>query len=176
MKAKLMLMCLVILSGCYSTTTGGYYSEAKIPNQEKDSFVDKENISKSASIKAPPPTAEQISAMKDALGSLPDDYQKKVEDFIGESLVDPYSAVYKFYEAEGGYLELGDEEHRNFFPGYLVKVSVNAKNRMGGYAGPEVHFILIKNEYIQIVSPHQLSSWVYFSGKRFPALELLNYL
>ncbi len=50
---------------------------------------------------------------------------------INESLFDPYSAMYRFWEPEK-YVSGGKFGHR-------VTVGVNAKNRFGGYVGEEVH-------------------------------------
>ena len=59
---------------------------------------------------------------------------------MARQLKDPYSAKYTFEEPRKGMckdgLLLGGEKHY----GYIVPVTINAKNSYGGYTGNELHY------------------------------------
>lgn len=75
------------------------------------------------------PTPSQLAT--EHFAECPSDYQQQVENQIGNQLVDPYSAVYRFSRPRKFVYEgkFGSE----FF------VGINAKNRFGGYTGEETH-------------------------------------
>ena len=81
--------------------------------------------------------SEYVSA---DFGTYPTNYQELIKNELGSHLIDPYSAVYYFgtptrYKSGGKY-------------GYAVGVEVNAKNRMGGYAGRHLYRYMIHNNEI----------------------------
>jgi hypothetical protein len=86
------------------------------------------------------PTQEQI--INADYGKYPDNYKEITTEFISRRLVDPYSAVFSDWKGPtGGWYG----NYRNLLFGHRVCVSVNAKNRMGGYTGSSLFFVLIKN-------------------------------
>lgn len=83
------------------------------------------------------------------------DYEKAIKQYFSTVLVDPYSAVYEF----------GTPPFRTYwfkdiplaggkmYVGYLVPVTINAKNRMGGYAGRENYGVIFRNnEIIRVIT------------------------
>ena len=88
---------------------------------------------------APPPTPEQIAAAD--YGPFPENYQEIVQSHMANVLIDPASAEYVNWRGPSkGWA--GDRMSGYSF-GYRVCVEVNAKNRMGGYAGRKLwHFVI----------------------------------
>ena len=92
-------------------------------------------------------TQKQLQLIENAdYGEYPTDYEKIVKDYFSRFLFDPYSAVYRIGQPYKGYLGkppiLGGGPDKF---GYLVDVSVNAKNRYGGYVGERQYSVLILN-------------------------------
>ena len=77
------------------------------------------------------------------VGLLPYNYQELVTNRIKSSLIDPYSAIVEFTSApERGWLaRMGYGRHI----GWVGTVTVNAKNRMGGYVGSVPYEYCIAN-------------------------------
>lgn len=72
----------------------------------------------------PRPTPEQLAVAD--YGKFPAEYKKIAENYIKDTLIDPYSAVFdKWKGPEKGYIT---DRYGNHF-GYFVCVHVNAKNR-----------------------------------------------
>ncbi|ADM99716.1 hypothetical protein RF240_15585 [Dickeya dadantii] len=80
-------------------------------------------------------------------GTLPDDYKQSVKNHFYYRLKDPYSAHYKFFEPYKGYSWVmnvpADKEQLMF--GWIIPVSVNAKNGFGAYAGTVKFMIIYSN-------------------------------
>lgn len=86
------------------------------------------------------PTPEQIKNAD--YGTQPENYKEITTEFISSRLIDPYSAVFSDWRGpSGGWFR----NYNNLLFGYRVCVSVNAKNRMGGYIGRKSFYVLIKN-------------------------------
>lgn len=87
------------------------------------------------------PTPEQLA--NESFAECPANYQEIIKAQLGRTLIDPYSAVYRFsqpekYVAEGKF-------------GQFVLVGLNAKNRYGGYVGEvEMHFMCFRDGIRQI--------------------------
>jgi len=89
------------------------------------------------------PTAQQFAQAD--YGLPPTNYQEVVKNYYSETLLDPYSAQYRWLkEPYIGYFSAFGE----FKFGYIVHVGVNAKNRMGGYVGEQQEALLIKNNRV----------------------------
>lgn len=86
------------------------------------------------------PTPEQLANAD--YGSYPADYKEITTQYISNILIEPYSAVFSNWRgpSKGWY-----GNYQGSFFGYRVCVSVNAKNRMGGYTGSKLHFVVINN-------------------------------
>lgn len=65
---------------------------------------------------------------------------------VGATLRDPDSAVFKFGEFEKMHIPTGDDGTLWF--GWGLMLSCNAKNGLGGYAGPELYFATIRSNTI----------------------------
>ena len=75
---------------------------------------------------------------------LPANYQQIVENRVQSSLIDPESARFQF---EG--TRMSWRSHKGKAYGcYIIKVWVNAKNRMGGYAGRQPYWFAIRDGVI----------------------------
>lgn len=91
-----------------------------------------------------PITQEQIA--QGDYGTPPPDHKTYLKSYFESVLKDPYSAVYQFGEPYKGYLTKapiaggGIEQF-----GWLVEVSVNAKNSFGGYTGMKQYLFFYKN-------------------------------
>jgi hypothetical protein len=86
-------------------------------------------------------------------------------------LFDPYSAVYKF-EPEARCARINPESEGRIIGakwyGYVATVSINAKNRMGGYVGAQTFLALLKDDgsgTFKVLSPDLQSD----RGKGFGA-------
>jgi len=87
------------------------------------------------------PTQEQTNATD--YGPFPTDYQEIVKKYMGARLLDPYSAVYSDWTTPTpGY---AGDRLTGFEFGYRLCVTINAKNRMGGYVGARPHHFVIRN-------------------------------
>lgn len=80
-------------------------------------------------------------------GDYPTEYKEITTKYILGNLVDPDSA--KFYEwvspKKGWYVYRGE----TLF-GYQACVFVNARNRMGGYTGQKLHYVMIKDGRVMV--------------------------
>lgn len=98
---------------------------------------------------ATPPSQTQIQMAN--YGSLPNDYQQQVKDWWGRMLKDPYSAQYTFGEPSKAWFKdgiLADSGGQMRF-GWLIPLTVNAKNSYGGYTGSESHTVFYSNGKIE---------------------------
>ncbi|WP_142890244.1 hypothetical protein [Klebsiella variicola] len=90
---------------------------------------------------ANPPSLMQLQSAD--YGALPDNYQQQVKDWWGGMLKDPYSAQYTFGNPEKAWFKDGilAESGGAIRYGWLVPITVNAKNSFGGYTGAESHTV-----------------------------------
>ncbi len=94
--------------------------------------------------------AGTIPVKQAEFGAYPVDYKEKVMRFIGYFLKDEDTARFNFESPvkivqQRGPIYGGGVE----FIGYVVPVSVNAKNDYGGYTGYKTWMCLIKNQKIE---------------------------
>lgn len=102
------------------------------------------------------PTQEEINKF-DYGTPISIDYQKSIKQYFDEILFDPYSAVYEFSEPQQYWFKEAPLLGGKLYAGYLVYVTVNAKNRMGGYTGKEKYGFLFKNNSLsKVMSPEEL--------------------
>ena len=73
-------------------------------------------------------------------GDYPYNYQQMVIDQFSTRLYDPYSAQYYFVDP------VKAKDGKRY--GYLIQMAVNAKNRMGGYSGRQLHHFMIQDNNI----------------------------
>lgn len=92
------------------------------------------------------PTPEQIQSADYGASVYQDDAERAVKDFFGVYLKDPDSARYSFGNVYKGYMVGSAFEGRKLEAGYLLDVTVNAKNSYGGYVGAKPYKFLIRNE------------------------------
>jgi len=93
------------------------------------------------------PTPTQIATAD--YGQYPDDYKEIVNRWINNTFFDPYSVRdLTISTPEKSYIQdpplLGGATSY----GYLITVTCNAKNRMGGYTGKKTSYLLIYNGMI----------------------------
>lgn len=92
------------------------------------------------------PTPEQIQAADYGASVYQDDAEKAVKSFFDVYLKDPESARYSFGEVYRGYMVGSVFEGRKVEGGFLLDVTVNAKNSYGGYVGAKPYKFLIRND------------------------------
>jgi len=92
-------------------------------------------------LKQPTP-AELTSA---DYGTFPESYEQIVKDYMEKKLFDPYSAHFDF---NGSPNKGWQNSYGSFLYGWKGTVSINAKNRMGGYVGTKDYNYLIKNDMV----------------------------
>jgi hypothetical protein len=104
------------------------------------------------------PTPEQL-AVADC-GPYPDDWEAIVKGYYWSVLFDPYSAVYQFDgpPRQGWMAQEGSGQLGIFYAtpvyGWQLSGAVNAKNRVGSYAGARPFSVLIRNgEVVKAVGP-----------------------
>jgi hypothetical protein len=92
------------------------------------------------------PTPEQIQSANYGASVYQADAEKAVKSFFSIYLKDPSSAQYSFGNVYRGYMVGSVFEGRKLEAGYLLDVSVNAKNSYGGYVGAKPYKFLIRND------------------------------
>ncbi|MQU27290.1 hypothetical protein GHO29_12420 [Pseudomonas helleri] len=92
------------------------------------------------------PTPEQIQAADYGASVYQADAEKAVKSFFNIYLKDPESARYSFGSVYRGYMVGSVFEGRKLEAGYLLDVTVNAKNSYGGYVGAKPYKFLIHND------------------------------
>lgn len=100
------------------------------------------------SIPKTPPPVEQC-------GSLPENYKSAITTHLSGVLIDPYSAHEEFQEPIAGW-----GPHKEAC--WIVKVWVNAHNRLGGYTGRQPFWYYIKDgKIVGIATPELVanSNW-----------------
>ena len=118
-----VLLFLVLLTGCVTTLSQGQIDEAKSADYGKPLTLN---------------------------------YETFIKDYFKESLFDPYSAVFEFKKPQRvfykpGIWEGGGQLTKKLYAGYVVVVSVNAKNQFGGYVGAKRYGFLFKNDQLLTV-------------------------
>ena len=91
------------------------------------------------------PTPEEIANADYGLTMTQRDCQNAVREFVQKTLIDPDSAKYEFGYCSKGYMGAVPLKGMPKAYGYSVVVSINAKNRFGGYAGRSEYSYLINN-------------------------------
>lgn len=94
------------------------------------------------------PTPEQIQAADYGASVYQADAEKAVKEFFSVYLKDPESARYSFGSVYRGYAVGSVFEGRKVEGGYMLDVSVNAKNSFGGYVGAKAYRFLLRNDRI----------------------------
>lgn len=95
------------------------------------------------------PTPEQIQTADYGYSVYQGDAEKAVKDFFNVYLKDPESARYNFGYIYKGYMVGSAFEGRKLQAGYLLDVTVNAKNSFGGYVGAKPYKFLFHNDQLQ---------------------------
>lgn len=76
-------------------------------------------------------------------GPYPTEHENIIKNYAGRMLNDPYSAVYNFGTPRKGVAQdgiaLGGKKHF----GWIVPVTINAKNDFGAYTGERSHYFFI---------------------------------
>ena len=86
---------------------------------------------------------EDIKAVD--FGAKPSNYEERVKDYMAMQLKDPMSAVYNFrLPLRRAVVKTGMLDNFTKYYGWVVEVSVNAKNSFGGYTGAKTYFIFIR--------------------------------
>ncbi len=133
-----------ILVGSLLTTTPSY---ADIRSKEERMADDAKERVYQAELRGEDPLgkfAVPVPVQNEDCGKFPDNYEELVKTYFSNTLLDPYSAHYRFvqpYKAgyrPGRYMaETAPEiyEGGKIQFGYMIEVWINAKNRYGGYVG-----------------------------------------
>lgn len=103
-----------------------------------------------------PPTQEEISKLNlQSQPPLTTDYKQDIKNYFSDILFDPYSAVYEFDQPQIGWYK--EAFNGKLYGGWIVKVKVNAKNRMGGYVGKQPYaFIFERNAIVKVIPPEEI--------------------
>lgn len=102
------------------------------------------------------PTPEQIQSANYGASVYQEDAENAVKGFFSVYLKDPESARYSFGDVYKGYMVGSAFEGRKLEAGYLLDVTVNAKNSYGGYVGAKPYKFLIRND--QLVGGWEIGS------------------
>lgn len=94
---------------------------------------------------APVPTQQEINSADYGYPISQDDAASQAKGAFGLYLKDPESARYSFGSVYKGYFVGSAFEGRKLQAGYLLDVTVNAKNSYGGYVGPKPYKFLFRN-------------------------------
>lgn len=81
----------------------------------------------------------------------PANYEAQIKQHFARTLKDPYSAVYEISPPRPGRVWAG-LLFGGYREGYVVYMTLNAKNSYGGYVGVTPHWILFKNGQIDYVA------------------------
>ena len=94
------------------------------------------------------PTPQEIQSADYGASVYQSDAETAVRTYFNGRLKDPDSARYSFGNVQRGWA-VGDAFHgRKLDAGYLLEVSVNAKNSYGGYTGAKPYRFLLHNDRI----------------------------
>jgi hypothetical protein len=94
---------------------------------------------------APAPSTEQLRSADFGLPHTPTEVDNAVRAHLSRTLFDPDSLRLTCGSTSKGW---GRDPGQPPQVGYLVECVVNAKNRMGGYAGPRLYVFLLKNSRV----------------------------
>jgi hypothetical protein len=84
-------------------------------------------------------------------GRLDPEYKEAITLYMLDKFVDPESARYRYLEApKKGYAYVDGPNSPVF--GYIVTARINAKNRMGGYAGEEPYTFLVRDKSVWMIT------------------------
>ncbi len=98
------------------------------------------------------PSEEELAQLN--YGVSPTGYEESIKEYFDDVLLDPYSAVYEFNQPKKYWYRDPETRRSQVYVGYVVKVKVNAKNKMGGYTGKQLWgFVFRNNEIIKIINP-----------------------
>lgn len=92
----------------------------------------------------PPISIDTLSSAD--VGTYPEKHEELVKEFYSARLKDPFSAKYQISKPVKGYLRkapINGGEVSQY--GYIVYVSMNAKNSYGAYVGWKQEALFIKN-------------------------------
>lgn len=98
-------------------------------------------------------------------GDKPSNYEERVKDYMKMQLKDPMSAVYNFrLPLRRAVVKMGMLDNFTKYYGWVVEVSVNAKNSFGGYTGAKTYFIFIRPDGLRadITDRLKTGGWVAF--------------
>lgn len=97
----------------------------------------------------PPPSAQELAVADYGPEITPEYAEKKIVQYFGRILIDPYSAIYRnSTQVQKHWMR---DRSGKFHYGYATGFAVNAKNRMGGYTGEKLYFIVFyKGEVFRV--------------------------
>ena len=108
-----------------------------------------------------PPSQQELAHLD--YGAPPLDYETTIKRYFDDVLFDPYSAHYDFGTPELFWYKEAPLAGGRLYAGYLVRVGVNAKNRMGGYVGKKTYgFILKDKNIIKVLDEFELKNMKHF--------------
>jgi PBP1b-binding outer membrane lipoprotein LpoB len=110
------------------------------------------------------PTPQEIQSADYGASVYQADAENSVKNFFNTRLKDPESAKYYFGSVGRGYIVGSRIQGRKLEAGYLLDVSVNAKNSYGGYTGAKPYKFLFRND--QVVQVLEIQP----SGMQWPLL------
>jgi len=86
-----------------------------------------------------PPSKIEMDAAD--YGQLPNDYQQQIKDWWSNRLKDPYSSKFTFSTPEKAWFKDGilAESGGAIRYGWIIPITLNAKNSYGAYTGIESH-------------------------------------
>lgn len=108
----------------------------------------------SASILSGCASGPSDTAIKQAnFGTLPTDYQSSVKDELSDRLKDPDSAKFTFLTPSKAWCQSGF----TYAYGWLIPLTVNAKNSFGGYTGKKpMAYMYTNGVYRDFTAPYQV--------------------
>lgn len=97
---------------------------------------------------ASPPTQQEIQGADYGASVYQSDAENVVKAYFNANLKDPESARYTFGTVQRGWGVGNAFQGRKVEGGYLLDMSVNAKNSFGGYTGAKPYRFLLRNDKI----------------------------
>ena len=85
-------------------------------------------------------------------GEEPTNYEYDIKNLMSRLLKDPASATYQFAEPRKGMTQDGWAVGGKKYFGYIVPVSINAKNSFGGYTGAKQYYFLFSEGKVMEVT------------------------
>ena len=113
-----------------------------------------------------PPTQQELAAADYGASITQENAQDLAKEFLSRHLKDPYSAQYQWGSIYQGWMREAPINGGGLVFGYILDVSVNAKNSFGGYVGFKPYkFVFYGGSIKTVYGQQELSGGTTYMGK-----------